>query len=364
MVMASRPEVQVASAPIAVVDAAGLAGAFVAAMARIPLRAPWRGPSNPLRNIAVSSTREFVRSLMGYMTSLPIDEFRALERVLDEVSRGVLPPFVSAQGVTMTPGNVADVPGLWFRPAEVQPAGTIVYLHGGGYIGTSPSMYSLFMAHLARVSDCEVFVADYRLAPEFPYPAATDDILAVLGVLIDGGLSRDRLFIAGDSGGGGLAGSVLNSCAFSGIGMPAGVVLFSPEVSLVLNEPSVSENAALDILPWNVPTNPYLHGLDPDDAAVSLLEADLSRWPPTFVVYGQDEIFRDAIRAFVQRLVAMDVDCEAHEVEGMFHVFPFLLPWAQESREVYRQVGQFISRQLADVASLADGQPGRHLSGL
>jgi hypothetical protein len=56
----------------------------------------------------------------------------------------------------------------------------MLYLHGGGYIGTSPNMYTLFAARLARATRCEIFVADYRLAPEFPYPAALHDALDVL----------------------------------------------------------------------------------------------------------------------------------------------------------------------------------------
>ncbi|WP_127782732.1 alpha/beta hydrolase fold domain-containing protein [Rhodococcus sp. X156] len=351
MVMGARVGVAVASAPIAVVDVVGLGGTFAAALARTALRAPWRGNASVVRNVAVSTTRECVRSLIGYMTSLPIDEFRALERVLDGVSGVALPPFVRAQGVRMEAVAVADVPGLWFRAPDTEPVGTIVYLHGGGYIGTSPTMYAVFMAYLARTSRCDVFVPDYRLAPEYPYPAATEDVVAVIGELLaEGEVSSDRLFLAGDSGGGGLAGSVLNDLVLDELPLPAGVVLFSPEVSMVLNEPSVQENAALDVLPWNVPTNPYLHGHNPEDPSVSLLHQDLSLWPPTFVSYGSDEIFRDAIRSFVQRLAEHGVPHEAHEVAEMFHVFPFLLPWAQESRTVYRQVGKFIAGVMAEEA--------------
>ena len=267
--------------------------------------------------------------------------------MLDDISRAVLPPFVNAQGVSMSADVVGGVPGLWFRVRDTEPSARMVYLHGGGYIGTSPTMYALFMSHLARVTGCEVFAADYRLAPEFPYPAATNDILAVITALheihdVDG--VHLPLFIAGDSGGGGLAGSVLNAEAMQGIMRPAAVVLFSPEVSLALKEPSVAQNAQLDILPWNVPSNPYLHGLDPDDAGVSILRQDLSQWPPTFVAYGRDEIFRDAIRTFVDKLTDAGNFCEAYEAEGMFHVFPFLLPWARESRQVYDRVGEFLAR--------------------
>src|SRR5580693_5162054 len=80
MVMSDRPEVKTASWQIAAVDVATLVSNFVGALGRLPFRTPWRGPSHPPRNMAVSATREFVRSLIGYASSLPIDEFRSLER--------------------------------------------------------------------------------------------------------------------------------------------------------------------------------------------------------------------------------------------------------------------------------------------
>ncbi len=351
--MSDRPEVHTAAWPIAAVDVATLASNFVSAIGRLPFRDPWRGPSHPPRNMAVSATREFVRTLLGYASSLPIDEFRALERVLDGVAGRVLPPFVALQGVTSRTEEVGGVPGVWFHPspaADPDGAGrsaTMVYLHGGGYIGTSPKMYSLFMAHLARVTGCAVFAADYRLAPEFPFPAAVEDVIEVIEHLKHGGLVCEDLLVAGDSGGGGLLGTVLHRMEQQGLGRPAGAVLFSPEVSLTLSEDSITDNAPLDVLPWNIPTNPYLHGVDPDDDRVDILQDDLRDWPPTFVVYGGDEMFRDAVRLLVEKLQAAGVPHVASEVEGMFHVFPFLLTWAKESRDVYDQVGAFVRSVLA-----------------
>ncbi len=351
--MSDRPEVRTAPWPIAAIDTAGLAAGLAAGLGRLPFRDPWRGPGKLPRNVAVSVTRELTRSLLGFASSLPIDEFRSLERMLDGMAGRVLPPFVTLQGVSAAPDRLAGVQGVWFRPRrEAVPRrpnepskgtkaspGTIVYLHGGGYIGTSPRMYALFMAHLARVTHCDVFVADYRLAPEFPFPAAADDIVSVVGHLIDRGSAPERLIIAGDSGGGGLVGTVLQRITQGGAERPGAVLLFSPEVSLTLAEGSVTENAPLDVLPWNIPVNSYLHGIDPLDARVDVLLDDLSGWPPTFLVSGGDEMFRDAIRALSQRLQDAGVPRESLEVEGMFHVFPFLLPWARESRDVYDRAG-------------------------
>ena len=178
----------------------------------------------------------------------------------------------------------------------------MLYLHGGGYIGTSPRMYALFTAWLCRQTGCEMFVADLRLAPEFPFPAGLEDAVLVLEALLTGGGRSRRLFVAGDSSGGGLASSLVYSMIRTRHRPIAGVILFSPELDLLLDEPSVADNAARDILPWNIPTSSYLHGRSAGDGSVSAIDQDVSGWPPTFVSFGGDEMFRDAIRVFVAHL--------------------------------------------------------------
>jgi acetyl esterase/lipase len=341
MVMADRPEVATATAPIAAIDLLGLAESMGTAFLRVPFRQPWRGAGSVVRNIGVSVTRELARSFLGYATSLPVDEFRSVEKALDTVAGAVLPPWVHAEHVTTERETVAGVPGLWFRPRHTTPALKMLYLHGGGYIGTSPNMYSVFIARLARATRCEIFVADYRLAPEFPYPAALDDALAILAALRDANADR-RLLVAGDSGGGGLVGSILYECGVRGLRHPAGALLFSPEIGMVFDDPSITENASRDVLPWNIPTNAYLHGLDPRDGSVS--ESDVTNWPPTFIAYGGDEIFRDPIRHLVERLRATGIETDAHEQPGTFHVFPVLVPWAASSRATYARAGAFVAR--------------------
>ena len=285
---------------------------------------------------------------MGYASSLPIDEFRSIEQMLDGVCTAVMPPVVAAYGVQASRAEFGGVPGVLYLPPGRDPHGVILYLHGGGYIGTSPRMYSFFTAPLCRETGCAVFVADYRLAPEFPFPAGVEDAAAVLSELTHRGVPIERTFVAGDSGGGGLANTlILRRLAQVDATPPAGLILFSPEVDLELDEPSVTENAALDILPWNIPTAAYLHGVDPDEGFVGAAYANLTGFPPTFVTWGADEMFRDPIRRYVKRLDHAGVTNYACEVPGMFHVFPILVPWAGEP-VVYDEVRPLRRRLVAD----------------
>ncbi len=354
MVMADRPDVRTASPPVAAIDTVLLAQQMAAALARLPFRNPLKGTSTRLSNFGVSLTRETLRSFIGYCSSMPIVEFRSVEKLLDDLCRVAMPPVVRAFDVTPKSMSLGGVPGILYQPRTTEPRGVILYLHGGGYIGTSPTMYAFFTARISAETGCAVFVADYRMAPEFPFPAGVVDAAHVLAALVRRGVPRERLFVSGDSGGGGLANSlVLAAPEDVHLVRPAGMILFSPEVDLRLDEPSVTENAERDILPWNIPTASYLHGFDAGSGYVSAVDADLDGFPPTSVSWGGDEMFRDPIRRFVERLEKAGVPTHAHEVPGMFHVFQILMPWAEESRMIYRHVDRFVGDLLETAPPMA-----------
>src|SRR5580704_12401793 len=153
--MGRRAGVATASWPITATDLAGLAGQMATAVARVPFRRPWSGLGSPQHNLAVAVTRETIRSFMGYASSLPINEYRSVEMFLDDLCGLVLPPVVRGLDVRAERDTVAGVPGIWYRP-NGNIRGTFLYLHGGGYIGTSPRMYAAFTAWICRRTRCEV----------------------------------------------------------------------------------------------------------------------------------------------------------------------------------------------------------------
>lgn len=350
--MADRPGVRTSSGPVTALTMVGLAENMVNGLARVPFTRPWQGPGRLVDNLGRSVTRQAIRSFMGYSMGLPIEEFRSMEKILDDICAVVMPPFVERiDNVEITTEEIGGVSGLWCRArpdsdGQTPPvAGTILYLHGGGYIGTSPMMYAAFASTIMRRTGCEIFIADYRMAPEFPFPAGVHDAADVFEALLERGIDRANLIVAGDSGGGGLATSLVSYLHAHDKPQPAALVLFSPEIDLDLDHPSVIENAGSDILPWNVPVTPYLHGVQPNDERVSLIYAKPDpRWfPPTFVCSGGDEMFRDGIREFSDSLDVSGVEVVAMEEEGMFHVFPILMPWAEASHSVFAAMEAFVA---------------------
>src|SRR5215467_10057076 len=89
MVMGRRPDVKTAPPAVAAVDTVMLGGQMAAALFRVPFRNPFRGDSNMASNLGSSVTREVLRTFMGYCSSLPIDEFRSIEMLLDDLCRVV-----------------------------------------------------------------------------------------------------------------------------------------------------------------------------------------------------------------------------------------------------------------------------------
>jgi acetyl esterase/lipase len=359
--MGDRPDVETASLPIAAIDLVGLGATIGVALARVPFRDPFGGQGTLPHRLGVSVTREVLRSFMGFSTGLRVQEFRSIEVALDRLCKVALRPPVDALGVEVEDATVGGVQGTWYRHREAEhPKGddaerVLLYLHGGGYVGTSPSMYAFFVAELAKSTGCAVFVADYRMAPEFPFPAGLQDAVSVLEGLLEDGIPAERTFVAGDSGGGGLATSLMWAAEAHHLPRLAGLLLFSPEVDLQLDEPSIFENADADILPWNIPTAAYLQGIDPSADYVSAIHQHVDRWPPTYVCWGGDEMFRDAIRRLVQHLQEANVETTAREVPGMFHVFPIVMPWAVRSRRVLDDAGEMVHERSTGARSTADG---------
>ena len=113
MVMADRVGVRKATSATTAIDFIGLGEQMVNALARVPLKRPWTGNAGLVHNVGVSVTREVLRAFIGYSSSLPIEEFRSIELVLDRLCAVVMLPVVAARGVVTERSSLGGVPGLW-----------------------------------------------------------------------------------------------------------------------------------------------------------------------------------------------------------------------------------------------------------
>jgi len=102
------------------------------------------------------------------------------------------------------------------------------------------------------------------------------------------------------------------------------------------------------VLPDQIPVMQYLGGADPHDPRVSVVYANVHRFPPTFIAFGGQEMFRDEIVEFIVRLRNAGVTVDDFEAPYLFHVYEILMPWAGVSRTTLRRAADFVDRHLSD----------------
>src|ERR1700730_1473899 len=144
---------------------------------------------------------------------------------------------VSPRGdVTFEADTLGGVPGLWVHPANWRSDEAIVHLHGGWFNFGSAKAYRHLVGHIAARAGARAFIPDYRLAPEHPFPAATDDVLTWCPGR--GGSGVRRIAVTGDSAGGNLAlvlASHVTGDAGSANATLVGSAVLSPVTDLTLS---------------------------------------------------------------------------------------------------------------------------------
>jgi len=228
----------------------------------------------------------------------------------------------------------------------------VLYLHGGAFFAGSPRTHRVLGDALARALGASVFLCDYRLAPEHPYPAALEDALAVWQGLLDLGYRPDQLIIAGDSAGGGLALAQALALKAQGRPLPLALLLISPFTDLSLDSDAMRSMAARDPMlsrtllargaDW------YRRDIAADDPRVSPRYADLTGLPPLLVQVGSEEILLDDALALERQAREAGVCVECQIWPGLWHDFQLLQGLLPEAGLALDAMARFVDAVFAN----------------
>jgi acetyl esterase/lipase len=230
-------------------------------------------------------------------------------------------------------------------PAAQARRATILYLHGGGYCIGSHRTHRALTSHLAHAAGLAVFTANYRLAPEHPFPAALEDAVACFQSLQEAG----PVIIAGDSAGAGLALATTLAARQRQIAAPAALVLFSPWTDL--SPASIPDDTPRDAMlraDWlRACANSYLAGEPATTPLASPLLGDLHGLPPTLIQAGSDELLcGQALRTCeALRAAGCDVVCEI--IPNRWHAFQLLAGSLPSADAAIARAERFIARAIA-----------------
>ena len=190
-------------------------------------------------------TDKIIRSQLELTKSIAdgvgIDSSRAFQ---DRIGR--LMHFTRRRDVVVHDELVNELGGALIVPRDELRGGMMLYLHGGGYVAGSLEYAKGFAAVLSAECGIKVFAAEYRLAPENPYPAALDDAEEAYRRVLDTGIPPEKIVLAGESAGGGLCYALCQRIRERGLPAPAGIIAVSPWVDLTLSGDSYRHNKEAD----------------------------------------------------------------------------------------------------------------------
>ncbi|MBR6135720.1 MAG: alpha/beta hydrolase [Clostridia bacterium] len=246
--------------------------------------------------------------------------------------------------------TITDDPGEHFRACLIHNRkarkGLIMYLHGGGYVAGSLDYARGFGSVISGKFDIDVYAVGYRLAPEYPYPSALDDVEAAYERLLGRGYDPKRMIICGESAGGGLCYCLMNRLKDKGRPLPSGIVAISPWVDLTQSGTSYILNRDKDPTLSKERLDYYASQYADEDTrrndrCVSPALFEMKDMPPSLIFSGGDEVMADDARILDMRLRDGGNRSELYIREGMWHAY--LLYGMKETREDYRKMGSFIN---------------------
>lgn len=287
---------------------------------------------------------------------LPVEEARAAFVAQRGAAQGE-PPAVGQVIDRMLGVSDRYIPVRVYRPAGQEGVKLPVYVHfhGGGWVLGDLDSHDILCRYLCIQSGGLVISVDYRLAPEYAYPAALDDAweavcwIAANGEELDADTSR--LAIGGDSAGGTLAATVCRRARDEGGPDIRLQVLIYPVTDMTQSHPSMTEHAegynlTRALMEWF--RDLYLpdEGMRKDPDASPLHATDLAGLPPAFILTAGFDPLRDEARAYADALLDAGVEADYVCYDGMIHGFLNMPAVLDDGREATTRTAEVIGRAL------------------
>lgn len=240
---------------------------------------------------------------------------------------------------------IDDMHGEWVRLKKPhQKDQVILYCHGGGY-STGSSVYGRTLtAKFAKNTFMDVLSFDYRLAPEYTYPAAIEDGIKAWDYLMYLGYGAKDIVIAGDSAGGNLAVVLVQHLIKERRKVPKALILLSPWTDLTCSGESFIKCADQDPVLSPEYIQKMIHAYAPDkdlkDPKISPLFGEFKGFPATLIQVGDNEILYDDSTRLCKRMEEAKVRVKLETFPGMWHVFQ--MSPLKKAYDAFNHCAQFI----------------------
>ncbi len=226
----------------------------------------------------------------------------------------------------------------------------ILYFHGGGHMCGDIALYDVICRKIALASHCIVISVNYRLAPEFPYPAGIDDAQLVLEnykQALMGLNANSQLYIAGDSAGGAICASlVMNNCHNDNIKINKQILIY-PSLDYTLSSPSLHSYSSGYLLETNKIAwyfNHYFQKNEDRKALSPLFGPIHHNFPQTLIITAEHDPLKDEALAYAKKLRENKVPVKHIQFDHMVHAFMNLEDLVEtECNQVYGHIATYLN---------------------
>jgi acetyl esterase/lipase len=283
------------------------------------------------------------------------EEWKVLiSRRANEVA-GTLPDLRQRLGVKVEPMTMGGVKVFVVTPNSIPEPNRdrlLVHLHGGGYVfgpGEAGTREAILMAGYGGM---KIISVDYRMPPDFPYPAALDDAMTFWREVVKT-TDPKKIAIFGTSTGGGMTLAVVLRAKQEGLPLPAATGPGTPWSDMTKTGDTYFTNEMLDNVlvsddGWlGDAAKLYAGGHDPKDPMLSPVYGDFRGFPPTILTSGTRDLFLSNTVRVHRKMRAAGVDAELQVFEGQSHAQYQADPWAPETKEYFAELTQFFDKHLA-----------------
>lgn len=292
------------------------------------------------------ATIGFLRAAAQNPEAVPFHSLSPVEARRQTSARNGLtvsgPGLAQTRDVLISVAPDAEIRLRILKPGDA-PKSAVLYLHGGGWVLGGLESHDSMARNLAKSAGATVVLAEYRKAPEHPFPVPVEDAWAAFEWVVEnlGAVASPdaALYVAGDSAGGNLAAVVAHRCRDTGVGTLAGQILIYPVVDHDLTRQSYLEPENQTLLPVEAMEYFWGHYLqDPilraQPEASPIKREDLSGLAPALVITAEHDVLRNEGEDYARELAAAGVEVEHHRWLGQMHGFIQLVGILPASLEV------------------------------
>lgn len=219
-----------------------------------------------------------------------------------------------------------EIPVRIYRPNLEPNQPCCLFMHGGGFVVGNIETHHDWVAELAHLSAVTIISIDYRLSPEYRYPAALHDVRDVLKEVTANASSYNidssRIAVSGDSAGGNLAAAICLLSRDTGLPDIQAQLLIYPGLGGARASASYSEQANAPLLKadeLSYYAQAYLGEGEADKYAMPLLETDFSKLPSAFILTVEFDPIKDDGFAYAERLRSASIQVEHYDAAGLVH---------------------------------------------